>query len=250
MTKAIAAAPFRARSVARQRLRPRPTISAGEHRAGHAADAAQDSRRRTAAAGGRAPSADGPCTSRPAMMPATAARPPPSSQTTRTTLAHVDADDARQRRVFADARASSGRWRCGSEAGGWQPRSTAATASDRSWSGVARMPPPRRQGDLQRLGVIGRLRREDEFEQAAQRQRRAETRHDHDDHGAALARAAGRTAARRPASASTAGERHGGEQAERQRPAEGERPDRRQETAGNRAEHDLRRPARNRRPRR
>ena len=81
------------------------------------------------------------CTSSPALMPATQARPAPSSQTTRITLRTSMPTTpascgfsltARIERPIA-VRVSS-RWTA--------TTSTAETPSDSSWSGVARMPPP------------------------------------------------------------------------------------------------------------
>ena len=108
--------------------------------------------------------------------------------------------------------------------------STAATAERQQLVGRRPDAAAERHRDLQRLGEIGGLRGEDEFEQAAQRQRRAETRHDHDDDGAAL-RAQPAEQQRIDQQRQAAVQRDGDKRRDRQRPAEGERPDRRQQAA-------------------
>ncbi len=94
--------------------------------------------------------------------------------------AHVDADHAGELAVFADGAHGAADARARQEEVD-EHHDHCRDAKREQLVGRRAHAAAERHGDLQRLGEIGGARGEDEFEQAAQSQRRAEARHHHDD---------------------------------------------------------------------
>ena len=149
-------------------------------------------------------------------------------------MAHLDADDAGKLRVLADGAHRA------ADRGAGQQQMHGDHQHDRDGQRqqlVGRCPEAaaERQRDLQRLGEIGRLRGEDEFEQAAQRERGAKARHHHDDDRAApVAQAAEQQQVDQKGK--PAGQRDSDKGGDGQRPAERERADRDKQRSRCRAE--------------